>query len=481
MKIKLLDTAFRLFGYSPYESVNPSPHRSRVPGSAPTDTKKELTPHTRNEMVRRSRYLHKNSGFHREIVGDMAIYATGDGIRPQAQSSDPAWNKAAQAYFSNWCAMPEVTRRFSFEECQSLVCRGMDVDGEYFVVKVRADDGTACIQLAEAHRIGDKFGSTETLDGIIYDSYGSPTFYRFIEDGGTTIDIPASAVLHIYEPESVSAVRSAPTMQHSINHLLDEMELIALEKAAVKDNAGISRVVKTESGTLDESSDYKFSTGTGGEGDLATPSDPQAIQKIIGGRVVALKPGESLDTHQPNRPSPVFTGFLEHLKRDSSAGILPYEFVLDSSKIGGAGVRLVVAKADRRFSYRQLTLIQRFLRPVWGWVIGDAIDRGELPAIENWNKVNWVTPRRITVDAGREAQQNRADIEMGIKTLDDHYKELGADFDEELEIRAQNARAILEKAEQYKVPPEMLYRPYGDITKDEFSPLYPSKLTDNPR
>jgi len=63
MKIKLLDTAFRLFGYSPYESVNPSPHRSRVPGSAPTDTKKELTPHTRNEMVRRSRYLHKNSGF----------------------------------------------------------------------------------------------------------------------------------------------------------------------------------------------------------------------------------------------------------------------------------------------------------------------------------------------------------------------------------------------------------------------------------
>ena len=41
----------------------------------------------------------------------------------------------------------------------------------------------------------------------------------------------------------------------------------------------------------------------------------------------------------------------------------------------------------------------------------------------------------MIVDAGREAQQNRADVEMGLKTLSDHFAELGADFGEEIERR----------------------------------------------
>jgi capsid protein len=42
---------------------------------------------------------------------------------------------------------------------------------------------------------------------------------------------------------------------------------------------------------------------------------------------------------------------------------------------------------------------------------------------------------RVIVDAGREVQQNRADVEMGLKTLSDHFAELGADFGEEIERR----------------------------------------------
>ena len=93
--------------------------------------------------------------------------------------------------------------------------------------------------------------------------------------------------------------------------------------------------------------------------------------------------------------------------------------------------------------------------------IGDAIDRGELPAIKGWNKVAWVCPRRITVDAGREAQQNRADVETGLKTIEDHYSELGMDYREELEKRAQNAKAIIDAASKYGVPVSMLWKPSG--------------------
>jgi hypothetical protein len=37
------------------------------------------------------------------------------------------------------------------------------------------------------------------------------------------------------------------------------------------------------------------------------------------------------------------------------------------------------------------------------------------------------------LDAGGEAQQNRAVVEMGLETLSDHFNEQGADFGEEIE------------------------------------------------
>ena len=127
-------------------------------------------------------------------------------------------------------------------------------------------------------------------------------------------------------------------------------------------------------------------------------------------------------------------------------------------------MRLVVAKADRRFSFRQLILIQRFLRPVWAYVIGDGIANGHLPVQAEWYKVRWQKPKRVTVDAGREAQQNRADVETGLKTLSESYAELGLDFEEQAEIRAQDARLLIDLAGKYNVPLEMLWNPSGGIT-----------------
>jgi capsid protein len=252
-------------------------------------------------------------------------------------------------------------------------------------------------------------------------------------------------------------VRNPPSLQHSINHILDEIELLALEKHAVKDNADVARVLKTSRGEIDDSGDFVVTQPHG----HPEASDPSSLQKIVGGKLVALKPDESLDSFQPNRPSPTFTGFLEHLRRDSALGMIPFEFAADSSKVGGAGVRLIVAKADRRFSFRQMILEKRLIQPVWAYVIGDAVSRRILPPVANWWKLSTVPPKRVTVDAGREAQQNRADVEMGLKTLSDHFSELGADFREEIERRAADAKLILETATKHGVPAEMLWKPSG--------------------
>ena len=50
-------------------------------------------------------------------------------------------------------------------------------------------------------------------------------------------------------------------------------------------------------------------------------------------------------------------------------------------------------------------------------------------------------------------------MQMGLKTLSDHFQELGADFGEEIERRASDAKLILETAAKHGVSIEMLWKP----------------------
>jgi hypothetical protein len=59
---------------------------------------------------------------------------------------------------------------------------------------------------------------------------------------------------------------------------------------------------------------------------------------------------------------------------------------------------------------------------------------------------------------------------MGLKTLSDHFNEQGADFGEEIERRASDAKLIIETAVKYGIPVEMLWKPAGPA----ILPLTPS-------
>jgi len=162
---------------------------------------------------------------------------------------------------------------------------------------------------------------------------------------------------------------------------------------------------------------------------------------------------------------------MEHLIRDSLAGILPYEFVHDPSKAGGASMRLIVAKAARKFAHFQSVLMNRFLTPVWGYVIGDAVNCLNARSCEHWHKVLWTTPKSVTVDAGRDSAQNRADIEFGLKTIGDNCLEEGEHFSTMVRRRAIEAKLFKDMAKEYDVPLWMLIKPTNvglqDITGEE--------------
>jgi lambda family phage portal protein len=476
--------------FSQFEGAKYSNKRQWVNTPWPADQKKVMTVFDRQELTRKMRWLAVNSGLIRQMISDNVIYAIGDGIRSQAATKDEAWNDLAECYFNDWANKPcDITGRFNLWESQQIACRKVDVDGEIFILKTYSSDGVAKIQLIESHRVGTSpaaMGAPDGMyDGILFNKYGAVVGYNVIRSDGTTRMVPSNSIMHLHHPENVSGARAYSPLQHSINNLIDILEILSMEKLAVKTASDITRTITRENPQFDGSTaDFEAFGMRPQDYPNGVYDNPEQVGSFIGGKILSLAPGEKLESFQSQRPNASFTGFIEHLQKDSTAGVLPYQFTADPNGIGGAAIRLVVSKAERQFGARQHMFMTRFLTPLWGYVIGNAIARGELPSNDEWNKVNWVTPRRVTVDAGRESAANQKDIAMGLKTLSDHFAELGMDPREEIRRRASDAKLLKDTAAEFGVPVSMLYQPSNNPTDIDLTlgdePAAPAQETFTP-
>ena len=62
----------------------------------------------------------------------------------------------------------------------------------------------------------------------------------------------------------------------------------------------------------------------------------------------------------------------------------------------------------------------------------------------------------MTVDAGRDAANDREDLKLGLLSFSEVFSQRGMNFEEEAEIKAQNVRYLLDLSKTYGVPFETL-------------------------
>lgn len=460
-----------VFGVSPkasnFESVRDSAARSRITHTQPSDFRKEMTSFDRVELNRIVRSLEKSSSVVRAYISEIATYAVGDGILWEVNSEDQDWNEKADAIIEEASMFPTLCGRFNLVETEHLICRAIDCDGDIFSLFVRDEQtGRPKIQLIESHRIGNANGTDVAgmTDGIRFDRFGRPLVYRVIQDDGSFRDFPASVVAHIYEPEHFSGARGVSPLQTAIPTLRDLKEILAAEKLAVKDNSRIARVLYSQQGEFAEGDVGILGTAPG-----STGTDPNEIDNRAGGVSIALSPGERLETFTNTRPSASFSGFVDHLTRDSLVGTgLPSDWIVDPNKMGGAVVRLVTARVERRIRLRQSAIEARFLRRWVSFIIASAIEDGRLEPIKGWERaVEFIFPRKISVDAGRESKANRDDIEFGLKRIADDFAERGLRYRKELRGRANDFILAKKESERTGLPIEFFFKP-------SFSWLYKS-------
>ena len=416
----------------------------------PDDMRRDLSPWDRNEMVKKCRWAERESSLFRQILNDLCIYVVGDGIKWQSHAENPETARLHEEYFAMKAKNLDVSGK-SFFQSQAILTRAMFRDGDAFSLKADLN-GEAKTQIIEAHRVGDptdRDTPSECWDGIGFGKYNEPIYYSVYQADGSSRKVEAQSVMHIVDMETASGSRGVPTLQSALCAIQDVKELLDLERRAVRDNGDVTRVIFKGSGFLDEEAASEISSNH---------NSAENIASQMGGKAVVLESSDRFESFESKRPNSTFVGFLAALEKDICS-ILPYEFVKDPNSAGGAAVRLVTAKAARVFGKYQNIIIERFCQPTYEYIIADGIAKGEIPDDPRWWSASWTTPKSVTVDAGREAANDRADIEMGLMSMSELYGQRGLDFRSEMEKRAADMAHIQNLAKQYGIPFELLFRP----------------------
>ena len=442
----------QLAGTQQFTSIQNNGNRAAIYGSA-VDFSADYTPADRLEMIKRLRYGERNCGLVRQIFGDFVTYVVGDGISHQSNCADAAKAALYEEAFTRVSKNLDLSGRFSWVEIKRILLRGALRDGDSFAYFVQDEEGNPKIQMLESHRVGNPTGETVPagmIDGVLFDSVGRIKGFNILEGSGKNKLRPASSIRQICEQDYSSGSRGLPLLQHSWTDIQSEDELLKLEMLAVRNDADFTRVLNKQGGFVAG----QLKDELGGSG-----SNGEVLARKLGGKLAVLEPGESLTSIGSNRPSNNFVAFLEAVQKDIARGTIPYEFTSNPGQAGGAALRLIAAKADRIFSRWQTILIEKLCTPVYLYVIGTMIDRGELPDSPDWWKVSWTTPKRLTIDAGRDAAADRADVELGLLSMSELYAQRGLDLRTEMTKRAADFKFIMQLAEQEGIPLWTLYKP----------------------
>lgn len=427
---------------SVYQGANETRHRARLP-RADFDSHQNLDPWTRRQLLSTSQFLYENVGFAKGAVRDIGRYSIGDTLIPQSQIADKAVRLAYENYWNNWANIPEVTNQWNYGEICRMRSYAVDVAGDIGQIYTQTPTGFPRLQIVEAHRIESDPNVEGYRDGVLCDAMGAPAFYSVRVDDGDYRKIEARNFHLLLDPDRVDQKRGKTAFHHALNTLRDVLEILGAEKTGVKVNATLALIIKLATAEAQGSSAMfgKQAVQSVGDEDLN-------LDKLIEGMIPRLRAGEEIMSHSSDRPSPTFTGFLDYLLRDVANGLgVPWEFVWDSSKLGGSGNRLAIHKAQRKFNERQ-SLMKKVATRDWGYVVSKGANRGDLPYHPDWWRVVWQTTRKITVDEGRDADQNRKDIFAGLRTCSEDFSERGLDWEESRDQQEREIDDLMERAKR---------------------------------
>lgn len=438
------------------------------------DARQDISPGDRVEIIRKARYFEQTNALVQKILDLIETNVVGSGINPTPMSSSDRFNARALEWWNEWCSKADLTSRQHFYALQAIMARAAAVDGEIFVFLTTGEDGKyPRVQLIESHRVlsagipVEKQNGQSEFDGIVFDARGRPLAYvvTFDRDALSTqpptkvARIPAERMVHIFEPSRAGQPRGLSLFAACLHDIHDLDDLQIYEMMASKDAAERVRTVYNQSAQPPPAGGTVFERAKTVTLDNGTTEQRSFYyQRSFGGRTVYMHTGDKAELEEPLRPTVAQREFWMMIERKiCRATGISYAAVTDyEGNWGGAALRGAITSDNRFYDVRTQNLTGG-LETIYRYVMGFAVRSGELgrtPA--DWWRVHFQSPRRATVDIGRESKAILEELRGGIRTERDILGELGLDFNEVRVQRIAEVTARLEAArelgKEFKLP-----------------------------
>jgi hypothetical protein len=442
------------FTYGYYDAVAFSTGRQARPYFV-ADSRQTLTSWSRLRAMALSRWAYINVPVVKAAVDLMARLTVGTGFAP---STPGPLGKLYDSYYV------AKTRNIGFMAGESMDelllhdCRAVDVDGDLGYALTADETGAEKLQLIEGHRIqSGTLRDDHLVDGVWIDAYARRTAFNVVLPGDEqkTQRIEARDFIYLAERNRPDELRSMTNLVHALNPLQDLYEIIQFATTSAKKNSEIAAVIETLTPNDlplggPRGMTVKAAVPANG-GQPAVPAQTITYEQVYGGggKIPVLRPGEKFVSYAHGHPAPTIEAWSQFIIRGIAAGYgLPFEILWNPEQIGGANTRLITGLLRARLAQRRAQLIFPKLSRTRFWLLAKAIARGDLPYDPALFRVEW-QPKfiDITVDAGREASQRRANVVGGLDTYTGFSAEQGTSYldtllpEREAEMAAQCAAA----------------------------------------
>src|SRR5215475_13504221 len=424
-----------------------------------------------------SRKVFVNFGPLRTAVYERARYSVGHAWLPRFQGEDTEWGRLASDWLVKiWYQTGNLAGpAWNWWRSLQIESRYLDVFGEIFVYKVIDKQGFPRFQHIAPYRI-DVPRETGSIDGearLTSGPYaGFKCTYGIVQDdAGTAVAyvvrgqkpeddriITRDELIHVGLWEFVDQTRPISNIAHGILDCRDSIAVLSNEKRALEIASAIAILESNPIGGIDINDPTQFvrleanRVGTQIEtpGQPVPPgyqTDPTPVvpyKYSDSGEYKYFKAGSGSDVKafQFQRPSGEVTNFLDRLGRNCINFVWPFDLIMSAGAPNSSTNRSLWVRANNLTRERQVDLYpaakQRIL-----FALSRAIELGILPENEEWMDWEFSLPRKPSIDAGRDAQQDREDLKACIRTWTDIHAELGTDTETQAFRKAMDLVAFL--------------------------------------
>ena len=460
-------------GISAYDSAGSSPNRSSFV-AFPGNSRRELTPTNRRELVRKCRALEANCPFFTRIVRKYARHAVGSGIHFRILSEDEAFNDVARRDVEEWWNNPgtySIDGSLDGWTAKRLAVETMILDGEFNAVFTKSNDWpmiqpldvfeieTPPLRAGEFQRDWD--------DGIRINEFERPLDYAIRSLPRLTGDaydraytyVPAASMVHIMRRRRIRGHRGIPWAYSGLNKGIDALDLAALCTGTAKLHSALAVTVKKTGRKGKRGAIGKIVDGSGG----ADPTDTTALEKVYGSMINYVGENGEIDLKSSSHPTVNLMEFIKMLFAEFSQGFdVPTSVMWSLSETGGTAVRSDMEDAQSAFDLVTDTIVWHFVRREVIWKISLAIKSGRLapPKDPYWySKMVFRGPRKLTVDVGRMASAFKTLTRNAGMSIPRFLEEQGFDAYEEARDNHKFLKYIKTLYESTDVPVEWVYEP----------------------